>query len=96
MTNLTEVVDSLENRISKLLHRYDKLKAEKQKQSARRTLESLSSEIASGETKELVVVLKADVQGSIEALRKLSNDGIVKPEIARKILDDNARALYGL
>ena len=31
MTNLTEVVDSLENRISKLLHRYDKLKAEKHK-----------------------------------------------------------------
>ena len=26
MSNLTEVVDSLENRISKLLHRYEKLK----------------------------------------------------------------------
>ena len=54
--------------------RQEKLKAEKQKQSARRTLESLSSEIASGETKELVVVLKADVQGSIEALRKTLAD----------------------
>ena len=38
----------------------------------------------------------SDTSTEIEALRKLSNDGIVKPEVARKILDDNARALYGL
>ena len=30
MSNLSEVVDSLENRISKLLHRYEKLKAANQ------------------------------------------------------------------
>jgi len=50
--------------------RQDKLRAEKQKESARRTLESLSADIAAGEIKELTVVIKADVQGSIEALRK--------------------------
>jgi translation initiation factor IF-2 len=51
-----------------------KLKAEKAKQSSRRTLESLSAQIAAGESKELTVVLKADVQGSIEALRKTLGD----------------------
>ena len=38
-------------------------------QSARRTLESLSQEIAGGAVKELQVLLKADVQGSLEALQ---------------------------
>ncbi len=38
--------------------------------SSRRTLESLSREIAEGEAKELPVLLKADVQGSLEALQK--------------------------
>ena len=50
--------------------RQDKLRAEKQQQTARRTLESISSDIAAGEVKELMVVIRADVQGSIEALRK--------------------------
>jgi len=50
--------------------RQDKLRAERQKQTARRTLESISSDIASGAVKELTVVLRADVQGSIEALVK--------------------------
>jgi len=38
--------------------------------SSRRTLESLSREIAEGEVKELSVLIKADVQGSLEALQK--------------------------
>jgi translation initiation factor IF-2 len=38
--------------------------------SSRRTLESLSREIAEGEAKELPILLKADVQGSLEALQK--------------------------
>jgi predicted TIM-barrel fold metal-dependent hydrolase len=38
----------------------------------------------------------SDTSTEIEALRKLSHDGLVTPEIAKKILDDNARALYGL
>jgi len=38
--------------------------------SSRRTLESLSREIAEGEIKELSVLIKADVQGSLEALQQ--------------------------
>jgi len=38
--------------------------------SSRRTLESLAQEIAQGDVKELPILLKADVQGSIEALRQ--------------------------
>jgi translation initiation factor IF-2 len=38
--------------------------------SSRRTLESLSREIAEGTIKELSVLIKADVQGSLEALQK--------------------------
>ncbi len=42
--------------------------------SSRRTLESLSREIAEGEAKELAILLKADVQGSLEALQKALGD----------------------
>jgi translation initiation factor IF-2 len=54
--------------------RQEKVRAEQQKVSARRTLESLAHDIASGETKELPVLLKADTQGSIEALQKALAD----------------------
>ena len=51
------------------------LRQEKQRvaalaKSSRRTLESLSREIAEGEVKELSVLIKADVQGSLEALQQ--------------------------
>jgi translation initiation factor IF-2 len=42
--------------------------------SSRRTLESLSRQIAEGEAKELPILLKTDVQGSIEALQKSIGD----------------------
>jgi len=54
--------------------RSEKAKAEKLKASARRTLESLSAGIAAGAVKDLTVLIKADVQGSIEALRKSLSD----------------------
>ena len=38
----------------------------------------------------------ADTSTEIEAMRKLSSDGKVSPEVAGKILEDNARVLYGL
>ena len=38
----------------------------------------------------------ADTSTEIEAMRKLSSDGKVSAEIAAKILEDNARVLYGL
>jgi len=37
-----------------------------------------------------------DTSSEILALRKLKEDGAVPPDIVNKILDDNARALYGL
>lgn len=37
-----------------------------------------------------------DTSSEILALRKLKEDGSVPPEVVHKILDDNARALYGL
>ena len=38
----------------------------------------------------------ADTSSEIEALRKLKQDGSVSPSVVKKILDDNARALYSL
>jgi len=38
----------------------------------------------------------SDNASEIEALRKLRNDGRVAPQIIKKILDDNPRALYAL
>jgi translation initiation factor IF-2 len=50
--------------------RQEKKRQEAQKVSARRTLESLARDIAAGEVKELSILLKGDVQGSLEALEK--------------------------
>jgi predicted TIM-barrel fold metal-dependent hydrolase len=38
----------------------------------------------------------ADTSTEIEAMRKLADDGKLPPDVAAKILNDNARALYGL
>jgi translation initiation factor IF-2 len=50
--------------------RQEKIRAAALAKSSRRTLESLSREIAEGSIKELSVLVKADVQGSLEALQK--------------------------
>jgi translation initiation factor IF-2 len=50
--------------------RQDKLREQKQLLSARRSLRSLAEDIAAGSIKELPILLKADVQGSIEALKQ--------------------------
>jgi len=50
--------------------RREKVREQQQRQSARRSLESLAHDIAAGEVKELPILLKADVQGSLEALQK--------------------------
>jgi translation initiation factor IF-2 len=50
--------------------RQEKKRQEAQKASARRTLESLARDIAAGEVKEMSILLKGDVQGSLEALEK--------------------------
>ena len=37
-----------------------------------------------------------DTSSEILALRKLREDGAVPPQVVKKILDDNAKALYSL
>ncbi len=54
--------------------RQEKVRAAAMLRSSRRTLESLSKEIAEGVAKEMTILLKADVQGSLEAIQKTLND----------------------
>jgi translation initiation factor IF-2 len=54
--------------------RREKIREQQQKMSSRRSLQSLADAIASGEVKELPILLKADVQGSLEALKKALNE----------------------
>ncbi|MGI6174897.1 MAG: translation initiation factor IF-2 [Christensenellales bacterium] len=60
--------------------RRDKLKAEQNKGLSRVSLDDLFSRIEQGEVKDLNIIIKCDVQGSMEALRsallKLSNDEV--------------------
>jgi len=60
--------------------RKEKLKEQQIKDSSKMTLDELFSKIKEGEVKELNLIVKADVQGSVEAVRqaleKLSNDEV--------------------
>ncbi len=60
--------------------RRDKLKAAQIKQAQKVSLDDLFSQMAEGELKDLNLIIKADVQGSVEAvkqaLEKLSNDEV--------------------
>lgn len=60
--------------------RKEKLKEQQIKASSKLSLDDLFSKIKEGEIKELNLIIKADVQGSVEALRqsleKLSNDEV--------------------
>ena len=60
--------------------RRDKLRAALVKTQAKTTLDDLFSQISAGEVKDLNIIIKADVQGSVEAVRqsleKLSNDEV--------------------
>lgn len=78
-----DVINAVEqDRLSKQVaeERKDKIKAEKLKSMAKVSLDDLFSKIAEGEIKDLNLVVKADVQGSVEALRqsleKLSNEEV--------------------
>ena len=60
--------------------RKDKIKTESHQASHRVSLEDLYSQIQEGKVKELSIIVKADVQGSVEAIRqsleKLSTDDV--------------------
>ncbi len=62
------------------LHRQAKLRETALAKSARLTLEQLHEQMAAGEVKELPLIIKADVQGSVEVLadtlNKLSHDKV--------------------
>ncbi len=62
------------------LHRQAKLREVALAKSARLTLEQLHEQMAAGDVKELPLIIKADVQGSVEVLSetlsKLSNDRV--------------------
>ena len=71
-------VDKLSRQVAE--ERRDKQKAEQLKAISKVSLDDLFSQIAEGQVKELDVIVKADVQGSVEAVRqaleKLSNEEV--------------------
>ncbi|HPK16566.1 MAG TPA: translation initiation factor IF-2 [Clostridia bacterium] len=75
--NVAEI-DKLSRQVAE--ERRDKQKAEQLKNLSKVSLDDLFSQIAEGEVKDLNVIVKADVQGSVEAvkqaLEKLSNDEV--------------------
>ncbi len=75
--NVAEI-DKLSRQVAE--ERRDKIKAEQLKSISKVSLDDLFSQIAEGEIKTLNLIVKADVQGSVEAvkqaLEKLSNDEV--------------------
>jgi translation initiation factor IF-2 len=75
--NVAEI-DKLSRQVAE--ERRDKIKAEQLKNLSKVSLYDLFSQIAEGQVKELNIIVKADVQGSVEAVRqaleKLSNDEV--------------------
>ncbi|MBI1845785.1 MAG: translation initiation factor IF-2 [Candidatus Rokubacteria bacterium] len=64
----------------------------KTKTATRITLEGLHKQIQTGEVKELRLVLKADVQGSVEALRE-SLEGLSTDEVKLKVIHSSVGAI---
>ena len=75
--NVAEI-DKLSRQVAE--ERRDKIKAEQLKNLSKVSLDDLFSQIAEGEIKDLNIIVKADVQGSVEAvkqaLEKLSNEEV--------------------
>ena len=72
--------------------RSEKLKAEQAGSSARFSLEQLSAQIAEGKVKEFPLILKCDVQGSIEALQK-TLDQLPQDKVRVKVLSTGVGAI---
>jgi translation initiation factor IF-2 len=74
------VVDDEKKAREMALKRQEQLKLQKMQPSSKITLEDIYTQIQEGKIKELNIVLKADVQGSLEAMRdslsKLSNEEV--------------------
>jgi translation initiation factor IF-2 len=71
-------IDKLSRQVAE--ERRDKIKAEQLKNLSKVSLDDLFNQIAEGEIKDLNIIVKADVQGSVEAvkqaLEKLSNEEV--------------------
>jgi translation initiation factor IF-2 len=81
--NVSEAVQALEDeKIAREIvdHRVQKARDQRMASGAKMSLEDLFSKVQKGEAKELLLVVKADVQGSVEAfseaLKKLSTDKV--------------------
>ncbi|MFO1520107.1 MAG: translation initiation factor IF-2 [bacterium] len=81
--NAGDVIHAVtEDGMAKILaeHREEKDRAQKMASTSRAKLEDLFGQVQKGETRELRIILKADVQGSMEAIReslnKLSTDKV--------------------
>lgn len=75
--NVAEV-DKLSRQVAE--ERRDRIKAEQLKNMSKVSLDDLFSQIAAGNVKDLNIIVKADVQGTVEAIKqaleKLSNDEV--------------------
>jgi translation initiation factor IF-2 len=77
-----DVMSAVDEKLSRQLadERKDKQKAALVKSKSQTTLDDLYNQISAGEVKDLNLIIKADVQGSVEAVRqsleKLSNDEV--------------------
>lgn len=72
--------------------RIAKQKYEEQNRSQKVTLDDLFNQIKEGELKNLNIVIKADVQGSVEALRQ-SFEGIKNPEVRIEVVHAGVGAI---
>jgi len=67
------------------LVRQSKLRAQEMAKKAKLTLDGLYSQIQEGQLKELNLIIKADTQGSVEAIKK-AVEAITHPEVKVKVL----------
>ena len=72
--------------------RREKQRDEQMKASSKITLEDLFDKMQEGEVKELNMVLKADVQGSVEAIRQ-SVEKISNEEVQLKVIHSGVGAV---
>ena len=77
-----EIIDCVDDSVARSVaeKRAVKQRAEVLKTNSKVTLDDIFKQIQEGELKELNIIIKADVQGSVEALRQ-SLEGIENPEV---------------
>lgn len=77
-----EIIDCVDDNLARSIaeKRSVKQRAEELKSSTKVTLDDIFKQIQEGELKELNIIIKADVQGSVEALRQ-SLEGIKNPQV---------------